>query len=63
METVMGKVLLNGREPVEWELPALERARQCELERDTQVIAGLLTGVPVPVREGRPVADVVWEFR
>jgi|HubBroStandDraft_6_1064221.scaffolds.fasta_scaffold00062_103 hypothetical protein len=44
----MGKVLLNGREPAEWELAAMERARQCELERDMQVLAGLL-----PTRRSR----------
>jgi hypothetical protein len=61
----MGKLLLNGREPVQWELAAMERARQCELERDMQVLAGLLPGPeePAPVHEGRPVTDIVWEFR
>jgi hypothetical protein len=60
----MGKVLLNGREPVAWELPALERARQCELERDTQVLAGLLPGPEdaPPAHASRPVTDIVWEF-
>ena len=58
----MGTVLLNGREPLEWGLAALERARQCELERDTRVLAGLLTAAPPPVHEGRPVTYIVWEF-
>jgi hypothetical protein len=58
----MGKVLLNGREPVEWELAAMERARQCELERDMQVLAGLLTGEPPKPAAPRPVTDIVWEF-
>jgi hypothetical protein len=57
----MGEVLLNGRVPQDWELPAMERARQCERERDERVIAGLLTGetavAPVPERP-RPVSDL-----
>jgi len=31
----MAEVLVNGREPLDWELPALER--------DCQVVAGLIT--------------------
>jgi hypothetical protein len=62
LETVMGKVLLNGREPLDWELAALERARQCELERDTQVLAGLLTGAAPEPGVSRPVTDILWEF-
>jgi hypothetical protein len=31
----MAEVLLNGREPLDWELPALER--------DSRIVAGLLT--------------------
>lgn len=42
----MGKVLLNGREPLECELAAMERARQ----------------EPPPVHGIRPVTDIVWEF-
>ncbi len=57
-------VWLGTRRPVAWELPALERARQCELEPDMRVLAGLLPGPeePVPVRGVRPVTDIVVEF-
>jgi hypothetical protein len=58
----MGKVLLNGREPAARELPAMERARQCELERDMQALAGVLTGEPPKPAAPRPVTDIVWEF-
>jgi hypothetical protein len=59
----MGDVLLNGREPVPWEVAALERARRCELERDSRVLAGLLTAGPVPHPEApRPVTDLLLEF-
>jgi hypothetical protein len=56
----MGDVFLNGRRPVPWELPALQRARECELERDMRVLAGLLTGerVPHPEASPRPVTDL-----
>ena len=39
----MAEVLVNGREPLPWEMPALERGRRCELERDSRVVAGLVT--------------------
>jgi len=35
-------LLMNGREPLPWEMPALERGRRCELERDSRVVAGLV---------------------
>jgi hypothetical protein len=38
----MADVLMNGREPVSWELPSLERGRRQELERDTARLAGVL---------------------
>lgn len=59
----MGEVWLGGRLAVEWELPALERARQCERDRDTRVLAGLLTGEPVPRHDGRTVDDVLLELK
>jgi hypothetical protein len=48
-----GEVYLNGRRPADWELPALERARQHERERDMRVLAGVLTAEPVPLYAGR----------
>lgn len=38
----MADVLMNGREPVSWEMAALERGRRQELERDTRLLAGVL---------------------
>ena len=61
----MGDVWLNGREPAPWELPAVERARQCDLARDMRVLAGLLTAERVPHPDPpprRPVMDLLLEF-
>ena len=58
----MTAVWLNGRHALEWELPAVERAAECERERDARVLAGVLTAEPAPVHEGRPVTDLMWEF-
>ena len=33
---------MNGREPLPWEMAALERGRRQELERDTARLAGVL---------------------
>ena len=64
LETVTGTgVWLNGRHALEWELPAVERAAECERERDARVLAGVLTAEVVPRPEvPRPVTDLVWEF-
>lgn len=58
----MAAVLLNGRVPLDRELAAIEHGRQCERDRDLELLAGVLTGVPEPRYEGRPVTDIVWEF-
>ena len=58
----MGEVLLNGRRPLDRELPALERGRRCERERDAEQLAGLLPAEPEPDRVPRPVADLILEF-
>jgi hypothetical protein len=58
----MADVLLNGREPVDWELPALEHGRQCERDRDLALLAGILAGDQPPARVPRPVTEVMWEF-
>jgi hypothetical protein len=55
----MGEMLLNGRTAEPWEAGAIAHGRRCELERDTEQLAGLLAGYPreeVPVP--RPVTDV-----
>jgi hypothetical protein len=54
----MAEVLVNGREPLDWELPALDRGRQCELERDCQVVAGLISEDRDDPPPGRPVTDL-----
>lgn len=60
----MAEVWLGGRLAVAWELPAVDRAKRCALERDMRVLAGLLTPVPVPRREPSPrtVADLLLEY-
>lgn len=56
----MADMLLNGREPLSWELPAVERGRRQELERDCELVAGLVAEEPPPlVPDGtRPVANL-----
>jgi hypothetical protein len=54
----MGDTLLNGREATDYELAAIERGRQCERDRDAEVVAGLIAEYPreeTPVP--RPVTD------
>ena len=58
----MGDRMLNGRKPLDWELPAIERGYAHLLERDMEQLAGLLTGREEPERVARPVTDVSWEF-
>ena len=58
----MAAELLNGRVPLDYELAAIEHGRRCDRERDLELLAGVLTADPVPVHEGRPVTDIVWEF-
>jgi len=52
----MADVLLNGRVPLDWELPALERGRRQELERDTMLLAGVLAEERKDPPPGRPTA-------
>jgi hypothetical protein len=55
----MADELLNGREAADYELAAMKHGRQCALERDAEVVAGLLADYPreqEPVP--RPVTDV-----
>jgi hypothetical protein len=56
----MGELLLNGREPLEWERAAMERGYAHLLERDMEQIAGLRTSDGPPAeRTARPLADVI----
>lgn len=57
----MADMPLNGREPLDWELPALEHARQCERDRDLRILTGVLAEEH-PDRVGRPVTEVMWDF-
>jgi len=54
----MAEVLVNGREPLDWELPALERGRKCELERGCDLLQGVLASDRQPPPPGRPVIDL-----
>lgn len=60
----MGEMLLNGRKPLDWELPAIRRGYAHLLERDTEQLAGVLTEArrPEPKHEGRPVTDLFLEL-
>ena len=51
--------LLNGRPALDWELAAIAHGRECELERDMRVVAGLLAEYPRdPAPVPRPVTDL-----
>jgi hypothetical protein len=55
----MGDMLLNGRPAEDFELAAIKHGRECDLERDLTLLAGLLAEYPraeVPV--SRPVPDL-----
>lgn len=58
----MGEQLLNGRAATEAELAAIDRGRQCDRDRDLELLAGVLTGDPPKPGHPRPVTDIVWEF-
>lgn len=49
---MVAEVLMNGREPLDWELPALERGRRQELERDCGLLAGVLAEDREPAKPG-----------
>ena len=50
--------VLNGRQLEDWELPALERARQRDLDQAAELLAGVLAAEPVPRYAGRAVDDL-----
>ena len=55
----MADELLNGRKATDWELAAIGHGRQCELERDAEVVAGLLAEYPrAETAASRPLTTV-----
>lgn len=54
----MGDVLLNGRVPQEQERAAVRRIRERELGQALELLAGVLTGEPVPLYAGRTLNDL-----
>jgi hypothetical protein len=55
----MGDALLNGRPDEDWELAAIEHGRECDLARDRELPAGLLTEYPrADAPATRPVTDL-----
>jgi hypothetical protein len=55
----MGDMLLNGRPAEDFEVAAIADGRRCDLERDAEVVAGLLAEYPrEPGPVPRPVTDV-----
>jgi hypothetical protein len=59
----MADDLLNGREPMSFEVDAVAHARQCERERDLRQLKGVLASEREQERVARPVTDIVWQFR
>jgi len=55
----MAEVLMNGREPLDWELPILERGRRQELERDSRIVAGLVAEERQDPPPGRPTTTLL----
>ena len=55
----MGDTLLNGREATDFEVAAIGHGRECERDRDAEVVAGLLTEYPrADAPPSRPVTDL-----
>ena len=51
--------LLNGRKATGFELAAIAHGRKCQLDRDAEVVAGLIAEYPrEPDPVPRPVTDV-----
>jgi hypothetical protein len=57
----MADGLLNGREATGYELAAMKHGRQCERDRDAEVVAGLIADYPRE-QAPRPMTDLVLEF-
>jgi hypothetical protein len=59
----VGDTLLNGRPAEDFELAAIRHGRQCDRERDAEVVAGLVAEYPrEPVPVSRPVTDLLAEL-
>ncbi|HXJ25626.1 MAG TPA: hypothetical protein VNH17_07995 [Streptosporangiaceae bacterium] len=59
----MADELLNGRAATDFEVAAITRGRECELERDRRVVAGLLAEYPrEPGPVPRHVTDIEVDF-
>ena len=55
----MADEMLNGRPAEDFEQAAIAHGRRCELDRDTAVVAGLLTEYPrAPAPAARPVTTL-----
>ncbi len=53
------QVLLNGRRAEDFEQAAIEDGRECELKRDRELLAGLLSEYPRAAEpSSRPVTDL-----
>ena len=53
----MADELLNGRKATDSELAAIGHGRQCERDRDAEVVAGLLTEYPRRAGAGPAAGD------
>jgi hypothetical protein len=60
----MGDTLLNGREAAGFELAAVAHGRECELEREREQLAGLLSEYPRAAETvaARHVSDIEVDF-
>jgi hypothetical protein len=55
----VGDTLLNGRPAEDWEVAAIAHGRECDLRRDREQLAGLLTEYPrADAPAPRPVTDL-----
>ena len=55
----MADELLNGRKATDYELAAIGHGRRCQLERDAEVVAGLIAEYPrAETAASRPLTTV-----
>ena len=56
---MMADELLNGREATDFELAAIRHGRKCALDRDAEVVAGLIAEYPrAETPASRPLTTV-----